>query len=299
MTNEKMYLEIINNICDGVYFVNRERKISFWNKTAEKITGYSQEDIIGKFCQENLLSHIDKEGKPLCVVGCPLYATLIDGKQRSDEVFVRHKDGHRIPILVNIFPIMEEGEIIGAIEVFTQNSPIVYEDHLIEDLSDQAMKDQLTGVANRRKVESYIEYRLNELRRFRHNFCVIFMDIDNFRNFNNTYGHNVGDEVLKLVSKSVMRAVKKSDLYGRWGGEEFIMVSEIKNDYESAIIAEKVRMLIANSQLEHNGKTLSVTSSLGVTIAKPDDTIDSVVKRADELMYQSKEKGKNRVTTDL
>lgn len=298
MVPENLYLEIINNICDGVYVTDLERRIIFWNKAAEEITGYKKEDIIGQSCQNNLLNHIDRDGRPLCLLGCPLYATIIDGHQRKDEVFLRHKKGYRMPILVNIFPIIEDNNITGAIEIFTPKSPVVYEDSLIERLSDLAMNDQLTGVANRRKLESVLEYRLNEMRRFQNKFCVVFLDIDNFSKFNNTYGHEAGDNVLQCISKSIMHTIRKSDTFGRWGGEEFIGIFEINNDYGASVAAEKIRVLISNTEIPYEGENLSVTASLGVTVARDDDTVDSVVKRADELMYQSKQKGKNRVTSD-
>ena len=299
MTSETLYLHIIDNLCDGVYFVDQERRITFWSKAAEEITGYKKEEIVGKCCQSNLLNHIDCDGRPLCLLGCPLYSTLIDGKQRKDDVFLRHKNGHRIPILVNIFPIVEENDIIGAVEIFTPKSTAVYDDDLIERLSDYAMNDQLTRLANRRKVESYLEYMFHEMMRFQSKFCVIFLDIDNFSSFNNTYGHETGDNVLQSVSKSIMLSVRKNDVFGRWGGEEFIGVFEIKNNHDALVLAEKVRMLISNTEIPYEGSNLSVTASLGVTVARTDDTIDSVIKRADSLMYLSKEKGKNCVTSDV
>ena len=299
MKPEKLYLTIINNLYDGVYFVDLERRITFWNTAAEDITGYKKEEIVGKCCQTNLLNHIDKNGRPLCVLGCPLYATLIDSRQRKDEVFLRHKDGHRIPVVVNIFPIREDNKTIGAVEIFTPNSPTIYEDDLIEKLSDMAMNDQLTKLSNRRKMESYIEYRLHEFKRFQSKFCVIFLDIDDFGTFNNRYGHEAGDEILKSVARSVSRSVRTDDLFGRWGGEEFIGVFGIKNDYEAALMAEKVRMLIANSEVCSPDGNLSVTASIGVTVVDKDDTIESIVKRADDLMYESKKKSKNCVTSDI
>lgn len=296
---EKLYLEIVNNLCDGVYFVDTERRITFWNKAAEDITGYKKEEIVGKCCQSNLLNHIDKDGRPLCLLGCPLYATIIDGHQRKDEVFLRHKEGHRIPILVNIFPIVEEGNIIGAIEIFTPKSPIVYEDDLIERLSNLAMNDQLTGLANRKKIEGYLDYRLREMKRFHNKFCAIYVDIDNLNDFNNLYGHKAGDEILISVSKSIMHVTRKDDLFGRWGGEEFVGVFEIKNDYEGVLIAEKMRILVEKTEIPFNGKSLSVTASLGVTVARDDDTVDSVIKRSDSLMCRCKQENGNHVTSDI
>lgn len=297
MKNEELYLNIINNLCDGVYFVDLERRITFWNHAAEAITGYKAEEIVGSCCNDNLLSHIDYEGRPLCLVGCPLYASIIDGKQRKEEVFLRHKEGHRIPVVVNIFPMKENGNVVGAIEIFTLNSPVVYDDNLIERLSSVAMRDDLTGLPNRRYLESFLEYQYNEFSRFHKLFAVMFMDIDHFSHFNNTYGHETGDLVLKNIAVSIGRSVRKSDLFGRWGGEEFLGIYSVNRKYEASILGEKTRILVENTQIPYN-PPLSVTASFGVAVVRDDDTPESIVKRADELMYQSKKNGRNSVSTD-
>ena len=177
---EELYLTIINNLRDGVYFVNLDREIIFWNRAAEEITGYTAEEIVGSHCQDSLLNHIDEEGRPLCIMGCPLFATIIDGKQRQERVFVRHKNGYRLPIHVNIFPMKKDGELVGAIEIFTKNSPTVYEDSLVEHLSGIAMNDALTTLPNRRYLESFLSYKFDEFKRFGRKLAVLFADIDDF-----------------------------------------------------------------------------------------------------------------------
>ena len=299
MNKEAFYQSVLNNLQDGVYFVDPNRVIRFWNAAAENITGYSAEEIVGKDCPNSGLNHIDETGTPLCTVGCPLFATLIDGQTRKHRVFLRHKKGHRIPVIVNIFPMYSEGEIIGAVEVFTPNSPVVYDDDIIESLTDKAMHDELTKLPNRAYLESYMSYKLAEYNRFGRKFAVLFCDIDNFRTFNNTYGHDIGDLVLKNISSTIKSETRKGDLFGRWGGEEFIGIYEINRAYESTIIAEKLRYLVENTQIVTPDKqTLSVTISVGITVVKKNDSIDDLVKRADELMYKSKEAGKNRITSD-
>lgn len=298
MTKEELYLNILNHLQDGVYFVDRKRGIKFWNKGAEKITGYTADEIVGKDCPSSNLNHIDEDGRPLCVVGCPLFATNIDGIARTEKVFVRHKDGYRIPIIVNIFPIWDNGEIIGSVEVFTPNSPTVYEDDLIEELSGKAMHDALTKLPNRQYIESFLNYKLSEFDRFGKRFAVLFLDIDNFRNFNNNYGHDIGDLVLKNISKGIAHVVKKNDLFGRWGGEEFIGIFNIERGYEAPTLAERIRGLVENTNVTtETGERLKVTISVGVTVVKNEDKLETIVKRADELMYKSKENGKNRVTS--
>ena len=298
MEAQKLYLSIINNLQDGVYFVDNARTIRFWNKAAEHITGYTAEEIVGKTCQLSNLNHIDEDGRPLCQVGCPLFATIIDAKQRNERVFVRHKDGYRIPVQVNIMPLRENNEIIGAIEIFTPSSPTQYEDDLVENLSGIAMHDPLTGLPNRRYLESFLNYKLDEFSRFQKPFAVVFADIDDFSHFNNTYGHDVGDLVLKNIAQSFRENTRKNDLIGRWGGEEFLGILSVNTDYEGTILAEKVRQLVNNTEVMSKSGPLSVSISIGVTTVKKEDDAESVVKRADELMYQSKENGKNRVTSD-
>ncbi len=298
MENEKLYLEIINNLYEGVYFVDTERKITLWNSAAEDISGYTAEEMVGSYCHDNKLSHVDKDGRQLCLFGCPLSASVIDGHNRKDEVLLKHKNGYRVPVKINIFPLREEGKIVGAIEVFTQNSPAVYEESLIEKLSSLAMVDQLTGLANRRKLESFLDYKLREYNRFATEFSVVFLDIDDFAKFNNVYGHDAGDEVLKSVSKSIRLSMRANDLFGRWGGEEFIGVFDIKNEHEAVLIAEKVRVLIERTEVSYGELKLSVTASLGVTTVRSGDDMAKIIKRADALMYKSKQAGKNCVNSD-
>lgn len=296
MEKEQLYLNIINNLHDGVYYVDNNRTILFWNKAAEEITGYASEEIVNKQCQNTQLNHIDDVGRPLCIVGCPLFATLVDGKQRIDNVFVRHKNGHRVPIMVNISPLYEGEKIIGAIEVFTQNSPKVYEDDLVEQLSGIAMHDTLTGLPNRRYLDSFLEYKFNEYKRFGKLFAILFADIDNFSKFNNQYGHEIGDAVLTNLATSLKKTIRKTDLVGRWGGEEFVGIYSINKDYEAPIIGEKFRQLVGNTEVVHNEEALSISVSVGVTVVRQDDTNQSIVDRADHLMYKSKKSGKNRVS---
>ena len=298
MDMESLYLKIISNLRDGVYCVDTERKILFWNKAAENITGYSADEIVGKACADTNLNHIDEDGRPLCTIGCPLFASIIDGAQRKSRVFVRHKQGHRIPIQVNIVPLIQDGKTIGAIEIFTQDSPAVYEDTLVEHLSGIAMHDALTGLPNRRYLESFLNYNLDAHRLFSSPFAVLFADIDDFGSFNNNYGHEAGDAVLTNIAASVKKNTRKNELVGRWGGEEFLGIYPVAKPYDAPVLAERFRQLVLHTEIMHAGRPLSVSVSAGVTLVRPGDTAESITERADHYMYRSKKAGKNRVTSD-
>jgi PAS domain S-box-containing protein len=111
---------LLDSIFDGVYFVDAERKITYWNRGSESLTGYSAREAVGKHCYDNFLMHVDEAGCALCTNGCPLSSTIHDGQRRQAEVFLRHKLGHRVPVCVRVAPLMNaSGQIIGAVEVFS------------------------------------------------------------------------------------------------------------------------------------------------------------------------------------
>ena len=296
MKSAQFYLEIINQLQDGIYFVDKDRKIQFWNRAAEQITGYTEKEIMGKCCQDSGLNHIDKEGRPLCVLNCPLFSTLVDGKQRQDHVLVRHRDGYRIPIRVNIFPIREDNEIVGAVEVFTKDSPTVFQDDLIESLTNIAMHDKLTSLPNRRYLESFLSHRFEEYKNFGQSFAVLFADIDNFSRVNNTYGHDIGDMVLKNIAASLNHNTRHNDLVGRWGGEEFLGIYALSSPSDIYTIAEQFRFLVENTGVICQEQSVHTTVSVGITMVHENDTVDTLINRADRLMYESKHTGKNKVT---
>ena len=115
--------KIIDNLREGLYFVDRNRVITYWNKAAERISGFTADEVVGKSCTDNVLNHIDGDGQNLCTGLCPLAATINEGEPRETEVFMHHKDGHRIPVSVRVSPLTnKEGNIIGGMELFSDIS---------------------------------------------------------------------------------------------------------------------------------------------------------------------------------
>lgn len=160
----------------------------------------------------------------------------------------------------------------------------------LEYLSD---KDSLTSISNRRSFEKNLEQQLLLHKRKKDALALIFIDIDNFKYINDTFGHNKGDEVLKRTAKVLQETIRTSDLIARWGGEEFIITLLDVNPNELEGFAQKIKNNLAtDSDLE---KTLGyqVTASFGISILTENDTMHTLIKRADELMYKAKKSGKN------
>ncbi len=152
--------------------------------------------------------------------------------------------------------------------------------------------DKLTGVHNRAKMEEVLTYELQQHKRYNKPFSFIIIDIDNFKNFNDTYGHIIGDEVLTSVAKISNQTIRKSDTFARWGGEEFALLLSNTKLENAKIVAENIRRSIENLDHRVAGK---ITASFGITESQKDDTIESIFKRSDEALYIAKAKGRNRV----
>lgn len=294
------YEKLVENLFDGVYYVDLDNVITYWNRAAERITGYARDEVLGSRCSDNILRHIDAEGNELCLAGCPLRASRSDGMIHEADVFLHHKAGHRVPVTVRVSPIRDEGgAVMGAVEVFSDNSKRLDVLQEIESLKKEAYTDQLTGVANRRFAEMRLHGWMEEFRVFGIPFGFLFMDIDRFKSFNDTYGHNAGDQVLQMVGRTISNLLRKLDVVARWGGEEFIVLVPNVDEDKLGRIAERIRVFIERSWLTVNGKHLFVTVSIGCTMAAKNDSVDALVQRADSLMYKSKEGGRNRITADF
>ncbi len=158
---EDLYRTIVENMHDGLYFVDRGRRITYWNKGAERITGYAAAEVVGTSCADNILVHVDALGRQLCQGSCPLIASMADGATHEAEVFLHHKLGHRLPVWVRTSPLRgPDGEFTGAIELFTEISSRAALQAQVEELKKLALLDALTGLPNRRHLEAHLHARV-------------------------------------------------------------------------------------------------------------------------------------------
>jgi len=290
--------EVIDNIAEGVYCLDLDGRVTFWNKGAERISGYAGAETVGKTCSDNMLRHVDAAGCELCVKGCPLAAVMADGAPREIDVFLHHKDGHRVPVAVRATPILgPDGRPIGAIEIFSdrsERSSLIAE---LERLQKEVLTDPLTGLGNRRYAEicAASAFKDSELG----NAGVLMIDLDHFKDVNDARGHATGDRVLRMVGWTLANAVRRNDAAARWGGEEFLVVCPRIDRGLLADVAERVRNLVEHSWIAlEDGRRISVTVSVGGATAREGDDFKSLVARADAMLYVSKEGGRNRVAID-
>lgn len=294
---EQFYHILLDKVTDGVYFVDPDRRILFWNQAAEKLTGFDAASVMGTRCADNILRHVDECGRQLCEEGCPLHETLATGKNRHAHVFLHHKQGHRVPVFVRTVPLRDiAGRIIGAVETFSDNTQRMADLERITRLEQIAFLDDLTHLANRRYLQEAMAGRLAEFTRHGSEFGVILLDLDGFKPVNDRCGHDAGDAVLRMVARTIAHNCRPYDVVGRWGGDEFLVIAGHTPSDMIDQFAERLRVLVGQSWMEEGGERLCVTTSVGATICCHGDDMPSLLKRADELLYQSKSAGRNRVT---
>jgi diguanylate cyclase (GGDEF)-like protein/PAS domain S-box-containing protein len=300
MIQAELVETLLDNLSEGVYFVDCERRISYWNKAAEALTGRTAAEVLGFRCADNILVHTDDKGTSLCLNGCPLTATMTDGQPHETSAFMLHRDGHRVPVKIKVLPIRDEsGVIIGAVETFTDNSQNFQLQEQVAELEKLSLIDELTRAGNRRYAKITLETKFNEFNRYDWPFGVIMFDIDNFKSVNDVYGHDTGDDVLQMIARTIMANIRSpQSLFFRWGGEEFVIVGTNVDSLQLYEIAERMRNLVAGSILMRQDREICVTVSAGVTVARSGDDPDTIMRRADDLMYASKKAGKNRCTGD-
>lgn len=166
-----------------------------------------------------------------------------------------------------------------------------------ESAYDKSITDPLTLVRNRAFFDEYLRDAIDKTCMQCEPFSLAILDIDDFKAFNDTYGHLVGDQVLKTTSGLIQKMIRKTDILCRFGGEEFTLILKSTNLTDANVITEKIRASVENNILEHEGKTLHITISMGVTECDIRDDPTVIVERADQALLQAKKNGKNRVVS--
>lgn len=186
--------------------------------------------------------------------------------------------------------VMAEKALLLAVEeTASANMALSRANH---ELSRLAITDQLTGCHNRRFGEQSVKEQLERSRRYSEPMSLLLLDVDHFKNINDTYGHPVGDQVLIELCRKVLAGLRKVDTLARWGGEEFIVILPHCTQDQARRVADKIRRQLEASFTHPVGQ---VTISFGVAQLLPDDTIESLVRRADQALYTAKQTGRNRV----
>ena len=264
------YVLIVDTNLDGI-IINA-------NEAYCKATGYSKNDLLGK--SHKMMQHPSMTNEFFE----HLWSTISSNLSWQGEIVNYTKDKEVKYFNMVIEPYFKEGVKVG----YRSISEDITDKKRIEELS---ITDKLTGLFNRMKLDEVLTMKMEEFKRYNVIFSVILLDVDNFKMINDQHGHDVGDDVLKYLAYILQNNTRATDIVGRWGGEEFLIICDNTNDANAMVLAENLRAAV---ELETIGKVQHMTISLGITQFMKEDTITTCFKRVDKALYEAKNNGKNK-----
>ena len=265
---------------------DNQDRIIYLNDEFCKVSGYTKTDLLGKpheiilhpKTQESLLKELQHT-----ILSKKIWKGILEYTRKSSNIYYAD---------VTIVPLLDlENNIIEFIYIGHDVTELV---DLTKWLKQLSSTDSLTQIYNRMAFNDIIETELNRTKRYKTDLSLIMFDIDHFKNVNDTYGHMTGDNVLRSLVDLVKQKIRTVDIFARWGGEEFMLLTPETSPEAAYDLAERLRIAIEEHLFASAGK---VTASFGVASFKGDDSPDILTKRVDQALYRAKEGGRNRVET--
>ncbi len=297
LLDPSVFRAVVDDLTMGVYFVDRDRRIVYWNNGAEKITGYLSQEVVGRCCRDNILVHCDEHNNILCELNCPLSETMLDGRPREVSVFMKHKGGYRVPIRIYAAPIRDEnGEIIGAAETFYQQRFVPKPDRRRTPLVACGAVDELTGLPDHGYTLSVLKEKLES---FKQNFAdigILAIQPDNLEDHRTKRGREAVDGILRVVTETLQNTLRPSDHLGRWSEDQFLVILPHCGGKSIDHVADRIMTVLRSCGIVWWGDPLSITASIGATIARPGDTLELIMARTERALQMSIDNGGNCVS---
>lgn len=278
----KFYWALLDSLDEGVYFADHQRKITYWNKAAEKMTGYKTQEVLGRWCGNNILCHIDEQGNNLCEGECPLSHTLQTGQPSEQRVYLHHKEGYRVPVMVHVNPVFGNGDRpIGAVELFTDLSTgeAMLKNAHGEDTAGYYFSNSLTGLPNRRYLEMNLKMKLFEWKEFERPFGIFALKMEDLENIKKDYSPNAFEKMMKTYCETIIHNLNTCDIVGEWQEGVFLGLVGRADQEKLTANANHYRVLLEKTDLPENGKPTSLSFSVQTALTEKNDTLETLVEK--------------------
>lgn len=280
-----LLVQALEQADDMVMITDANGIIEYVNDAVALVSGYTKEELIGN------KTNIFKSGKQTEEFYKKLWRTILSGKNYKSIIINKTKSDKLYYADLKITPLFDENKKIKNFVATSMD--ITNRIEMQKRLQKLATIDSLTGIYNRYKIDDAINLHIARSKRYKEPFCLIMFDIDYFKKVNDTYGHDIGDKVLKALSQLISKHIRCTDTFGRWGGEEFMVILENTKKEKAFEIAEKLRKIVEAYTIENRYK---ITISLGVGEYKEGESREDLVKKVDKALYRAKENGRNQVS---
>lgn len=287
--------KLIDNMHDGVLFVDSQCKILLWNTGAERLTGVSGTAACGRILLPNLLDMCNSREQRITNEECPIAHAVTTGVQWLGRVSVMGRQGRRVSVDLHAIPVRSvEGTVHGATVLLHDVSSEASLEEKCQALHAQVAKDPMTQVANRAEFDRMLINFVAAHQESSLPCSLIMCDIDHFKSINDTHGHQAGDAAIITFASLLKTMCRSGDLVARYGGEEFAVLCADCTNAAVARKAESIRKAL--SEIKHPCLgNVSITASFGVTELQAGDTPETMLRRADRALLQAKDQGRNQV----
>lgn len=294
LQNAEIFRAALGSLQTGVCLVDRERKISFWNDGAERITGYLRQDVLGRFCGEILLIKFHENKVALCEQSCPLVAAMRDGQARESRVYLHHKSGYAVPVTLRAVPIRDvHGHVIGAVESFAERPCASTRGCPDSDLVVGRGLDAVTQLPDYSFAASYLLDRLKFASEHLIPFGLLCIQLDHLDVLTITHGLDAAEAILHVVAQTLRNGLDPQDFVGCWSEGQFLAIVANCADGNLLTTAERLKRLARASEIVWWGDQLSVTVSVGGTVLRPGEPIESLLGRTGTALKQAVAQGGN------
>ncbi|WP_243544906.1 sensor domain-containing diguanylate cyclase [Pseudodesulfovibrio tunisiensis] len=291
--SERKLRALAESAYDAIVMIDFNGRISFWNHAAEKLFGYTEQQALGQEVHDLVAPEQDRN-----VAKRGMFQFAITGKGsvigNIQEVTGRRKDGSTFPAerSVSAFRLSGQWYAVATIRDITDRKQTEAR------LRELATTDSLTNLFNRRRFMELAQREFGSSLRYGRSLSLFMMDIDHFKKVNDTYGHDVGDEVLRGLAATSAQSLRKADVLGRLGGEEFAVLLPETGMNSAMEVAERLRIAVENSSIATQSGDISITVSIGVaTLNQEVSSVEILLKNADIALYQAKQTGRNKVVS--
>jgi PAS domain S-box-containing protein len=297
LEDSEIFRTVLDSLSMGVYLVDCDRKIVFWNRGAEKISGYKAQDLLGRVFRDKLLIQYDEEHAGQIAQACQLTEAIRDGEMKEADVFLLHKEGHRVPVRVCAVPLRNDmGKIVGAAESFEELRFPTIRGHRPADSAIPFIMNEATGLPDLSSTRVKINRALAELKEHQVPFCLLNVEVDALGELLAKRGKAPVAAARKVVAHTVTAALRPDDFVGCDEKDRFIAVLRYCEKNGINRVGERIRNMVHCSELDWWGDELPLTVSLGGTDARCDDSADSLIERAMRAMEISLTSGGDKVT---
>ena len=277
-----LYKLLLDQMDEGIYIVDCDRRILYWNGGAERITGYYAHEIMGRLCQGDMLMHCDESGRVLSGNECPIQEVMENGAPHEATLYMRHRHGHRIPVHIRSQAICEAGGTrVGAVEIFEEAAA-----HALPDLSNLAAYDCLdeTGALKRPFGEMKARQAVEALNLFGIPFSWLRIELDEMDRLDHRYGHGMVEAAVKMIAETVTANLKTLDWLTYWDRGEFRIEARGYSLMELEDLRRTLQMLVRKSTLEWWGDPVRLTVSVTVRMVERGDTVESLERWESEVV---------------